>query len=147
MLNRWHLFENSSYSLKKGVIIKVALFSVYKNIPKICTFRWKIKFHIENRQFSWISPSKSTKRANFVQNSSNKLKKRIFWLSLSIVVEVNKFWMKTIDFSRKRNCTELETLATIVANSSKIHRIRSKNASLDSKFRSTSIYQKLLSFV
>ena len=50
--------------------------------------------------------------------------------------------MKTIDFSRKRNCTELETLATIVANSSKIHRIRSKNASLDSIRFALQVYTK-----
>ena len=64
------------------------------------------------------------------------LNNRIFLLRLSIAVEIWKVWLKAIVFSEIKNRLEHEILAKIVDNSSKTHRIRSKQASFDS-IRST----------
>ena len=78
------------------------------------------------------SPVKSNKNENFVQNSSNMLNNRVFLLRLSIVVEIYRFSLDTIVFSRNRNRPKHEILAIFVNNSLKTHRICCKQVAFDS---------------
>ena len=135
--------RNTKFQLKSSITLRkligfaqnrshsIAFVSLYKYISKTCIFRWNIKFYIEKTFFSWLSHIISSKSDKFSQNSSN-MRNRIFWLRLSFIVEIQKFWLKTIVFSRNRNRPEHEILDKRVNNSSKSHRIRSKQVSFDS---------------
>ena len=99
---------------------------------------------MKKRRFSWLLPIISSKSDKFSQNSSNMLNNRIFWLRLPIVVEISKFLLKTIVFSRNRNSPVPEILAKIVDNSLKTHRNRTKQVEFNSIYLSLQVHTKTM---